>query len=174
MKSNYIVDRINQYSLSGQSDDNFRTTNPIRAAYTRVKSSCASISKRRFFVHDIGSGCFRTSQVQFHQPEQEASGLPPVAASHPAPHCLAPPAAYEASVPTVLVAVPTFRRPELLRRLLAAVARLETDAQVQILIADNDVDGQEGRHAAEALRMSGYRFPIHVIVVPGTRAFQRS
>jgi len=138
---------------------------PIQAADTGENSPHTSIIGEPFFVHNIGSGCSRTSHVQFCQPVQEAPGLSPAPASHSATHQLAPHAAYDASAPMVLVAVPTFRRSGLLQRLLEALACLKTNAQVEILVADNDVDRQEGRHAVEALRMSGYRFPIHVIVV---------
>ena len=41
-------------------------------------------------------------------------------------------------MPKVAVAIPTFRRPRGLERLLAALAKLETSAEVEIVVADND------------------------------------
>ena len=41
-------------------------------------------------------------------------------------------------MPKVAVAIPTFRRPRGLERLLTALAQLETSAGVEIVVADND------------------------------------
>ncbi len=41
-------------------------------------------------------------------------------------------------MPKIAVAIPTFRRPRGLERLLMALAQLETSADVEIVVADND------------------------------------
>lgn len=68
-------------------------------------------------------------------------------------------------MPDVRVAIPTFRRPKGLRRLLLAIANLQTDARVGVLVADNDADRREGIAVAERLRSAGYRWPIDAFVV---------
>lgn len=65
----------------------------------------------------------------------------------------------------VLVAIPTFRRPKGLGRLLDALAKLETDAHVEVLVADNDAEGLEGQAVCDALAARGYRWPLTSIVV---------
>jgi glycosyltransferase involved in cell wall biosynthesis len=65
----------------------------------------------------------------------------------------------------VTIAIPTFRRPKSLARLLQAVAGLETDANVSVLVADNDAEGREGLAICEALKET-YRFPLTAIGVP--------
>jgi len=64
----------------------------------------------------------------------------------------------------VLIAIPTFRRPDGLRRLLAAIAKMETTAQIKVLVADNEGAGA-GTEVVKELARS-YRFPIDVIAVP--------
>jgi glycosyltransferase involved in cell wall biosynthesis len=65
----------------------------------------------------------------------------------------------------VLVAIPTFRRPKGLARLLEALEKLETSARVEVLVADNDSEGLEGSTLCEELRARHYRWPLHSIVV---------
>lgn len=67
-------------------------------------------------------------------------------------------------MPEVIVAIPTFRRPQGLEKLLRSLVRLETSAEVSILVADNDVVGQEGHAVCEQLN-SGYRWPLECILV---------
>ncbi|MBS0472844.1 MAG: glycosyltransferase family 2 protein [Proteobacteria bacterium] len=67
-------------------------------------------------------------------------------------------------MPRVTVAIPTFRRPRGLARLLEALARIETTASVQVLVADNDAEKHEGFDLCASLR--GYRWPLQAIVVP--------
>ena len=64
----------------------------------------------------------------------------------------------------VTIAIPTFRRPKSLSRLLTAIAALETDATVSVLVADNDAGGREGFAVCEAMKAT-YRFPLTAIVV---------
>ena len=46
----------------------------------------------------------------------------------------------EVPMAEVIVAIPTFRRPQSLTRLLDALAKLETSAVVTVLVADNDAE----------------------------------
>jgi glycosyltransferase involved in cell wall biosynthesis len=63
----------------------------------------------------------------------------------------------------VIVAIPTFRRPRGLKRLLDALAHLATDANVTVLVADNDAEGHEGFDLCASLK--DYRWPLRSIVV---------
>jgi GT2 family glycosyltransferase len=64
----------------------------------------------------------------------------------------------------VIVAIPTFRRPASLQRLLDALARLQTDAFVSVLVADNDCDGREGYALCKEIASRGYRWPLIPII----------
>jgi succinoglycan biosynthesis protein ExoM len=64
----------------------------------------------------------------------------------------------------IIIAVPTFRRPRGLERLLAAVSRLQTDAKVEVLVADNDAERHEGFDLCQILK-SRYRWPLTAIIV---------
>lgn len=65
----------------------------------------------------------------------------------------------------VMIAIPTFRRPKGLAHLLASLAELQTDANVTVLVGDNDAEGHKGYDLCGALRRSGYRWPLEAIVV---------
>ena len=65
----------------------------------------------------------------------------------------------------VTVAIATFRRPKGLARLLAAVAKLVTNAQVRVLVAENDAERREGMAVVEGLTAAGYRWPAEAILV---------
>jgi glycosyltransferase involved in cell wall biosynthesis len=65
----------------------------------------------------------------------------------------------------VTIAIPTFRRPRGLERLLAALEKLDTTANVSVLVADNDAERGDGAAVCERLRTSGYRWPLAWIVV---------
>jgi succinoglycan biosynthesis protein ExoM len=63
----------------------------------------------------------------------------------------------------VIIAIPTFRRPKNLQRLLDAIARLDSDADIAVLVADNDAQGQEG--AALCARLApDYRFALKAVI----------
>jgi GT2 family glycosyltransferase len=64
----------------------------------------------------------------------------------------------------IVVAIPTFRRPRSLTRLLEALAALETTANVTVLVADNDAERREGLAACAALK--DYRWPLDAFVAP--------
>jgi glycosyltransferase involved in cell wall biosynthesis len=66
----------------------------------------------------------------------------------------------------VLVAIPTFRRPLGLARLLEALEKLDTESRVEILVADNDSVGHEGSTLCARLCAEHYRWPLHSIIVP--------
>src|ERR1041385_4751055 len=66
-------------------------------------------------------------------------------------------------MPEVIVAIPSFRRPRGLERLLRALEQLETDASVSVLVADNDAQCREALALCEALR-ANYRWPLECIV----------
>lgn len=66
-------------------------------------------------------------------------------------------------MPDVTVAIPTFRRPRGLERLLQELAKLDTTANVTILVADNDAEKHEGFDLCG--RMWNYRWPIRSVIV---------
>ncbi|MGH6877037.1 MAG: glycosyltransferase family 2 protein [Rhizomicrobium sp.] len=66
----------------------------------------------------------------------------------------------------VIIAIPTFRRPEGLERLLLAIARLETHTPVRVLVADNDVERREGFATVADLKARSYPWPLDAILVP--------
>ena len=65
----------------------------------------------------------------------------------------------------VLIAIPSFRRPRSLERLLRGIGNLNTRANVTVLVADNDAEQREAVQACDAIRARGYRWPIESIVV---------
>jgi GT2 family glycosyltransferase len=65
---------------------------------------------------------------------------------------------------STIIAIPTFRRPEQLRHLIAAIARLDRLEDVALLVADND-PAREGAHVA-ALMAKDLPVPVEVICVP--------
>lgn len=67
-------------------------------------------------------------------------------------------------MPEVTVAIPTFRRPKGLERLLTALANIETDANVRVLVADNDAADRQGFDLCNKIR-STYRFALEAIIV---------
>lgn len=67
-------------------------------------------------------------------------------------------------MPEVTIAIPTFRRPKGLERLLTALAGIETDANVRVLVADNDAADHQGFDLCQKIRGS-YRFPLDAIIV---------
>jgi GT2 family glycosyltransferase len=67
-------------------------------------------------------------------------------------------------MPEVVVAIPSFRRPQSLERLLLALERLATSAQVSVLVADNDAEQLEAVALCDTLRRRGYRWPLTCII----------
>lgn len=68
-------------------------------------------------------------------------------------------------MPDVTVAIPTFRRPMSLERLLVALEKLDTGETLRVLVADNDGEGREGFAVVERLKSAKYRWPIEALVV---------
>ena len=64
----------------------------------------------------------------------------------------------------IVVAIPSFRRPMSLKRLLVALEKLETDANISVLVADNDAERHEAFDLCTALR-GDYRWPLESILV---------
>src|SRR5215469_1974359 len=69
-------------------------------------------------------------------------------------------------MPDVVIAIPTFRRPQSLTRLLSALEKLDTTAAVTVVAADNDADRHEGLDVCKAVRARGYRWPLDPFVAP--------
>ncbi len=65
----------------------------------------------------------------------------------------------------VTIAIPTFRRPRGLSRLLQSLAELQTTAEVHILVGDNDAEDHLGKDLCEATARTGYRWPLDAIIV---------
>ena len=65
---------------------------------------------------------------------------------------------------SVIVAIPTFRRPQSLTRLLNALAQLKTDASVTVIVADNDAEKHEGFDVCKSLE--NYRWPLDFFLAP--------
>ena len=65
----------------------------------------------------------------------------------------------------VTIAIPTFRRPKGLARLLDSIASLKTAADVTVIVGDNDAEGRQGFAVCETLRERGYRWPLEAMVV---------
>jgi GT2 family glycosyltransferase len=70
------------------------------------------------------------------------------------------------AVADVVVMIPTFRRPQSLEHLLTALAGLNTNANVTVLVADNDSEQHEGFDLCARLRATGYRWLLDSIIVP--------
>jgi succinoglycan biosynthesis protein ExoM len=67
----------------------------------------------------------------------------------------------------VVIGVTTFKRPVLLRQSLDAIAKLNTNTLVTVVVADNDVSEQRGLEVVAELVKEGYRFPVKAFVVHG-------
>lgn len=66
----------------------------------------------------------------------------------------------------IAVLIPTFRRPEGLRRLLDSLTEQTSRHPVRIHVADNDGDGREGIAVVAGLKATGYPLDIDAFVVP--------
>ena len=64
----------------------------------------------------------------------------------------------------IAIGIATFKRPKGLLRLLRSLERLDTDAQIRIIVTDNDAAGREGEACATGVSRQGYRWPIDVSV----------
>jgi succinoglycan biosynthesis protein ExoM len=71
----------------------------------------------------------------------------------------------EGSAPSVCLCVPTFRRPEGLRKLLVYIEQLNYRGEIEVIVVDNDPDGCAGAAVAQEIA-SSYRFPLRVHIEP--------
>ena len=71
----------------------------------------------------------------------------------------------EDSAPSVCLCIPTFRRPQGLRKLLAHVAQLSYGGSFRIIVVENDAQGQAGAKIVEELARD-YPFPLTCVVEP--------
>lgn len=69
-------------------------------------------------------------------------------------------------MPRIVVAIPTYRRPQGLERLLRALAGLKTNAELRVLVADNDAGQADGQAVVARIKSQSYRWPLEVISVP--------
>jgi succinoglycan biosynthesis protein ExoM len=63
---------------------------------------------------------------------------------------------------SVVICIPTFKRPKMLRRLLHAIAALKTTAAISVLVADNDAEGHAGHDLCNAL--TSYPWPLTAVI----------
>jgi GT2 family glycosyltransferase len=63
----------------------------------------------------------------------------------------------------VIIAIPTYKRPKSLARLLDAIARLKTGADISVLVADNDAEAHQGFDLCARMAVS-YRWPLQAVV----------
>jgi glycosyltransferase involved in cell wall biosynthesis len=63
---------------------------------------------------------------------------------------------------SVIICIPTFKRPKMLARLLERVAALDTAADVRVLVADNDAQGRAGYQFCQDLKH--YRWPLTAVI----------
>jgi glycosyltransferase involved in cell wall biosynthesis len=71
----------------------------------------------------------------------------------------------ESSAPSVIICVPTFRRPAGLRKLLTHIARLNYPGKVSIVVVDNDDEARAGAAIVEQMAPN-FRFPLRSCVEP--------
>lgn len=65
----------------------------------------------------------------------------------------------------VVIGITTCRRPTMLERALRSLETLDTDAEIEVLVADNDAEKHEGMTVVDRLQSSGYRFKLMSIMV---------
>ena len=62
----------------------------------------------------------------------------------------------------VALCIPTFKRPKMLARLLDAVAKLQTAADLSVIVADNDAQGHAGLDLCR--QTQNYRWPLTAVI----------
>jgi succinoglycan biosynthesis protein ExoM len=65
----------------------------------------------------------------------------------------------------IMILIPSYRRPNGLRRLLDSLELIDTSDRIEVVVGDNDVTGQDGVRVVREAAASGYRFPIRAILV---------
>ena len=63
----------------------------------------------------------------------------------------------------VVIAIPTFKRPKSLARLLDAIARLKAGTEISVIVADNDAVAHQGFDLCARLAAS-YRWPLKAVI----------
>jgi succinoglycan biosynthesis protein ExoM len=63
----------------------------------------------------------------------------------------------------IVVAIPTFKRPKALARLLAALEKLDTEDKLIVVVADNDATGRGGYDLCRSLG-ADYRWPLDPVI----------
>ena len=63
----------------------------------------------------------------------------------------------------VVIAIPTYKRPKSLCRLLCEIAKLQTTAEISVLVADNDGEAHQGFDLCLRLAPS-YRWPLRAVI----------
>lgn len=63
---------------------------------------------------------------------------------------------------SVIVCIPTYKRPRMLARLLDALEALHTDTDLRVLVADNDADDHAGFDLVQARK--DYRWPLTAVI----------
>src|ERR1700712_1329615 len=63
---------------------------------------------------------------------------------------------------SVIICIPTYKRPRMLARLLDKIALLQTDADVSVLVADNDAQTHAGHDLCNGLKH--YRWPLTAVI----------
>jgi glycosyltransferase involved in cell wall biosynthesis len=71
----------------------------------------------------------------------------------------------ERSAPSVIICVPTFRRPAGLRKLLTHIERLNYPGKLSIIVVDNDSEARAGAAVVERMA-ANFRFPLRSYVEP--------
>jgi glycosyltransferase involved in cell wall biosynthesis len=66
-------------------------------------------------------------------------------------------------LPEIVVAIPTYRRPSSLTRLLKALEALETSLRLVVVVADNDAKDHAGYDVCRAM-CANYRWPLDPII----------
>lgn len=66
-------------------------------------------------------------------------------------------------MPEIVVAIPTFKRPASLARLLGALEQLQTSVNVVVVVADNDSKEHEGYDLCRSL-CAKYRWPLDPVI----------
>jgi len=67
--------------------------------------------------------------------------------------------------PEIIVGVPTFRRPQWLRRCLLSLGAQRFDRPFAIIVADNDAERGEGLAVCEQLKSEGFPMPLKIVRV---------
>jgi succinoglycan biosynthesis protein ExoM len=67
---------------------------------------------------------------------------------------------------TIVIGIPTFKRPQGLARLLASIAAQQAPFVPQVLVADNEGEQGAGLGVVEEIRRQGFPFPLTAVAVP--------